>query len=169
MDSLDAITLQAFLTALMRLDNSLPAEVQNQLNKIAEIFPSAVSQLHALARSYSPLEQEYMDARLALQDDGERLRFAVSEPDNSTQSSDEEIIAFAIEVLKADDSVNLAKAKAQESSRIKQLLFGIGHQPVRRLSEFAGALPATRPYPGRDAIRQEVGEHLAKQILGEEA
>ncbi|MBO1348799.1 MAG: AbrB/MazE/SpoVT family DNA-binding domain-containing protein [Hormoscilla sp. GUM202] len=37
----------------------------------------------------------------------------------------------------------------------------------RRLREFAGALPATRPYPGKDAVRQEVGEALAKKILSE--
>lgn len=39
----------------------------------------------------------------------------------------------------------------------------------RRLSEFYGVLPATRPYPGKDAIRQEVAEHLAHQTLSEEA
>jgi len=39
----------------------------------------------------------------------------------------------------------------------------------RRLSEFYGALPATRPYPGKDAIRQQVGAHLAHQTLSEDA
>ena len=37
----------------------------------------------------------------------------------------------------------------------------------RRLSEFYGALRATRPYPGKDAIRQEVAENLADQTLSE--
>ncbi len=39
----------------------------------------------------------------------------------------------------------------------------------RRLSEFYGALPATRPYPGKDAIRQQVAAHLAHQTLSEDA
>lgn len=37
----------------------------------------------------------------------------------------------------------------------------------RSLSELAGALPATRPYPGKEAVRQEVGKALAKKILSE--
>lgn len=169
MNSLDAITLKAFITALNRLDNSLPADVQNQLNEIAKTFPSDVSKLHVLARSYSPLDHEYMDARIALQNDGERLRFAVPESDNLAQISDEAIINFVVELFNADDSVNLVKKKAQESNALRQLLFPLLQGKRRRLSEFAGALPATKPYPGRDAIRQEVGEHLAKQILGEDA
>ncbi|HEY9707590.1 MAG TPA: hypothetical protein V6D48_05240 [Oculatellaceae cyanobacterium] len=168
MNSLDAITLKAFLTALNRLDNSLPADIQNQLNEIAETFPSDVSKLHALARSYSSLEQEYMDARMALQgSDGERLRFVVPESDNSAQISDEDIISFAVEILNAEDSVNLTKKKAQESGILGQLLFRLPTNKRRRLSEFYGALPATRPYPGEEAIRQEVGEQLALKILNE--
>lgn len=121
MNSLDAITLKAFLTALMRLDNSLSAEVQNQLNESADMFSKNVAKLHELAKS-SPLKQQYMEARVALQDDGERLRFVL--PDNdSTQVSDQQILYFAIEVLQSKDSVNLAKKKAQESSELGQLLF----------------------------------------------
>ena len=170
MNSLDAITLKAFLAALNRLDKSLPADIQNQLNAIAETFPSDVSKLHALARGYSPLDKDYMDARILLQgSDGERLRFSIPESDNSAQISEEELINFAVEILKADDSVNLVKKKAQESNVLRQLLFPLLQGKRRRLSEFAGALPATKPYPGKDAIRQEVGEYLAKKILGEEA
>lgn len=35
----------------------------------------------------------------------------------------------------------------------------------KRLSEFYGALPATTPYPGKEAIRQIVADVLAQQIL----
>ena len=123
MDSLDAITLKAFLAALMRLNDSLPADLQNQLNEVGKSFPRKVSNLHALAKSYAPLAQEYMDARLALQKDGERFRLAVPEAEYSTQISEEKLVNFALEVLKADDSVNLVKKKAQESSVLGQLLF----------------------------------------------
>lgn len=128
MHSLDTIILKAFLAALMRLDNSLPADLQNQLNEIGKAFPSDASKLHTLAKSYSPLELEYKDACLALQNHGSHFRFAVTEPDDLTQSSDEKIINFAIEVLKANNSVNLVKKQAQESSVLGQLLFRLRRQ-----------------------------------------
>lgn len=131
MDSLDTITLQAFLAALMRLDDCLPADVQNQLNEIGKTFPSDISKLHTLAKSYLPLAQEYMDARLALQKEGERFRFTVPEADYLTQISDEKIINFATEVLNADNSVNFMKTEAQESSILGKFLF-----QLRRESSF---------------------------------
>ncbi len=127
MDSLDKITLLAFLAALMRLDNSLTTDLQNQLNEIGKTFPSDISDLHALAKSYSSLEQEYMSARLALeQDDG--FRSSVLEPDCSAQMSDEKLITFAFEVLNADDSVNLVQKAYAESSILGKILFGLRRQ-----------------------------------------
>ncbi len=122
MNSLDAITLKAFLAALIRLDTSFSTEVQNQLNQSADTFPENVSTLHELAKSYSPLKQEYMDALIALQDDGERQRLIIFN-DGSIQVSEQKILNFAIEVLQSQDSVNLAKNKAQESSELGKLLF----------------------------------------------
>ncbi len=146
MDSLDTITLLAFLAALMRLENSLPADLQNQLNEIGKMFPSNVSKLHALAKSYSPLEQGYKDARLALQQDGERFRSAVPELEESSQLSDERIMNFAVEVLNSDDSVKLVKQA--QSSVFGQLLFGLQRQTVQRPSELGSAVPASSHYPG---------------------
>jgi AbrB family looped-hinge helix DNA binding protein len=34
----------------------------------------------------------------------------------------------------------------------------------RRLSEFAGALPATRPFPGTSTVRDEVGRRLGEAM-----
>jgi len=34
----------------------------------------------------------------------------------------------------------------------------------QRLTELYGALPATRPFPGKEAIRSEVGQHLGEQL-----
>ncbi len=136
MDSLDAITLKAFLAALMRLDASLPDDLQNQLNEIGQAFPSDIPKLHALAKGYAPLEQEYMDARLALQKDGERFRSTIVERDSeallqadrSSDIGEEKIINFAVEVFKAEDSVNLVQEKAQESTLLGQLLFQLRRQ-----------------------------------------
>ncbi len=33
----------------------------------------------------------------------------------------------------------------------------------KRLSDFYGILPATRPYPGRDEVRQNVATYLAEK------
>ena len=52
------------------------------------------------------------------------------------------------------------------------LLFESVHQDVarfrvvrqRRLTELAGALPAKRPYSGKAAIREEVGEALGQEL-----
>lgn len=129
MDSLDAITLIAFLAALMRLDSGLPPDLQHQLNEIGKAFPSDISKLDAIAESYSPLDQEYMEARLALQQkEGERLRFSVPELEDSSEIGDEQIINFAVDVFQASDSVNLLKQKAQESTRLGQLLFQLRRQ-----------------------------------------
>ena len=129
MQFLDAITLKAFIGALMRLDNSLPADLQNQLNEIGKAFPSDVSKLHTLAKDYSPLAQEYMEARCALEKDGERNpKFALTKPNYSAQSSDEQIINFAKEVFNDNDSVNLVKKAATESSLLGQILFQLRHQ-----------------------------------------
>lgn len=145
MDSLDAITLKAFLTALIRLDNALPAELQNQLNKSVAQFPSNLSKLHELARSYAPLDQEYMEARLVLQNDGERLRFVVPN-DSSIQVNEQQILNFALEVLQSQDSVNLAKKKAQESSELGQLFFELERQT---------SFMVKQPYTSLEDIPQE--------------
>jgi antitoxin PrlF len=53
-----------------------------------------------------------------------------------------------------------------------QLLFVVeGSQAViiplkqRPLTELFGALPATRPYPGMDAIREEIRKELGERML----
>jgi antitoxin PrlF len=33
----------------------------------------------------------------------------------------------------------------------------------RKLSDFFGALPATKPFPGREAVREEVGKALGQR------
>ncbi len=37
----------------------------------------------------------------------------------------------------------------------------------RRLSELAGVLASTRPYPGKDAVRAEVGRRLGEAVARE--
>jgi hypothetical protein len=122
MNSLDKITLKSFLAALIRQNNSLPDALQKQVNKIGKALSSDISQLDALTENYPPLEQEYMDARCALQNDGERFRSSALEENSSIDISDEQLMNLALEVLTAEDSVSFAKKVCTESSEIRQLL-----------------------------------------------
>ncbi|WP_287313841.1 hypothetical protein [Moorena sp. SIO1G6] len=122
MNSLDAITLKAFLVALTQLEDSLSAELQGELNALGKEFPSGVSNLHVLAKGLAPLEQAYKKARGILQaDPGERLNCAGSDVEDAAQSYQEDLRNF-ITVLNASDSVASAKEIAQESVPIQQLL-----------------------------------------------
>src|SRR5919199_3536808 len=150
MDSLDRITLKAFIAALMRLDDSLPDDLQNQLNEIGNTFPSDVSQLHTLAKNYSPLTQEYMDARIALEDNRDRFRLSIPEPNYSTQINDEKIINFSVEVFNAEDSVNLVKKAATESSVLGQILFQLRRQTSFMLRDVQN-IPAEEQWLWQDS------------------
>ncbi|NEQ99734.1 MAG: hypothetical protein F6K30_24035, partial [Cyanothece sp. SIO2G6] len=73
----DTITLNAFLTALSRLETPLPVELQEQLNAIAQDFPDSIRKLPRLVDQYEPLEEQYdiaLDAIAA--HEGERFKFA---------------------------------------------------------------------------------------------
>jgi len=135
MNSLDAITLKAFLVALTQLEGSLSGELQDELNAIGKEFPSGVSSLHVLARHLAPLEQTYKKARHILQADaGERLRFAEPDFKDADQSYEEEVQSLAIKVLNASDSVALAKKIAVESVALKQLLFQLQSETSFRVA-----------------------------------
>jgi len=123
MESLDAITLKAFLVALTQLEDSLPVELQSKINAIGKEFPTGVSGLHVLAKGLAPLEQAYKKTRRILQADaGERFRYVESDVEETTRSDDEEVQGLAIKVLNASDSVTLAKEIAIESVELKQIL-----------------------------------------------
>ena len=128
MEPLETITLKAFIAALMRLDDSLPADLQDQLNDIGKEFSTEIPKLHTLAKDYSPLTQEYMDAHLALQQNGEYFQSPESEMNYSPEIVNEKIVSFALEVFNADDSVELVHKKAQESSVLGQMLFRLRRQ-----------------------------------------
>jgi antitoxin PrlF len=39
----------------------------------------------------------------------------------------------------------------------------------QRLSDLHGALPATRPFPGKDEVRETVGRELGKRLHGKKS
>jgi hypothetical protein len=85
MQSLDAITLKASLEALVRLDVPLPVDVQTHLHEIVQDLPASMPRLRGLMENleqkYPPLYDEYISALLILSDEGDRLKFAGSDPE----------------------------------------------------------------------------------------
>ncbi len=124
MDTLDVITLKAFLAALMRLEDSLSLDLQKQLNEIGQTFPKDIAKLHTLVKDYSPLKQEYMDARVAMQSETGQPR----QDECLVENSDEKLLNFAIKVLKATDSVNLVHKAYTESTELGAILFKLRRQ-----------------------------------------
>lgn len=80
MDYEDTLTLNAFLAAATRLKHPLPADLQRQLDDIAGQFPSSIYELHEFAEQYEPLKREYIAALQDFPSEGERLKFAESQP-----------------------------------------------------------------------------------------
>ncbi len=137
MTSTDTLTLQAFIAALALLPNSLPAEVQQEVNQFGESLKneqtSIANRLIKIARNYQPLWQEYQPAydffleqyqakernkviRLP-QNSSPEPESAVPELVNESAATINDIIPFFI----AEDSVETAKeAKRQNESALAQ-------------------------------------------------
>jgi hypothetical protein len=137
MTSTDTLTLQAFIAALALLPNSLPVEVQQEVNQFGESLKNEqtpiANRLIKIARNYQPLWQEYQPAydffleqyqakernkviRLP-QNSSPEPESAVPELVNESAATINDIIPFFI----AEDSVETAKeAKRQNESALAQ-------------------------------------------------
>ena len=128
MDSLDKITLKSFLAALLRLGSSLPKTYQKQLNDVSTNFLTDIDILDTLTEDYEPLEEEYLEARGILQNDGERFRSSTAETAPPAQISDDKLLNLVSEVLKAEDSINYIKRAYATSPELQMLLEELGYQ-----------------------------------------
>ncbi|WP_353930967.1 hypothetical protein WJM97_22355 [Okeanomitos corallinicola TIOX110] len=133
MNNIDKLTLKALLAALMRLEEPLPDDLQNQLKEISKTWPPDVDKLDALTEIYPPLEDEYLEARSILQNDGERFRSSGVQTVNETVNetvvlSDEKLINLALQIFSSEDSVNSLNQAYTESSPIGQFLFQLRRQ-----------------------------------------
>jgi AbrB family looped-hinge helix DNA binding protein len=64
----------------------------------------------------------------------------------------------ALEIEQGDDLVfELTSRRSVELRVVKK----------RKLSDFLGALPAARSFPGKEAVRDEVGRALGERMQGE--
>lgn len=92
MNENDAITLEAFFTALVELDSSLAASIQAEIQEIGKCFAQdseqAINKLRKLVRKNEVLNELYKTARVPLQqayDERERTKhFEPGKKDSST-------------------------------------------------------------------------------------
>jgi hypothetical protein len=121
LNQLETVTLRAFLTALVELDSPLPPQLQQEINKVGEIFATtptiAINRLLELAE-YDCLKELYLQARLNIQQQyevQERNIFDKPKQQNlSTPTPAERIANIAIPILKAPNSSAAAKQQQSE-------------------------------------------------------
>jgi antitoxin PrlF len=84
-------------------------------------------------------------------------------------------MAMARVTTKGQITIPLEVRKSLDIKEGDDLLFEVGEEgdearirvvKRRGLMDLYGALPATRAYPGKGAIRAEVGRHLARRHAG---
>ncbi|MDH3603975.1 MAG: AbrB/MazE/SpoVT family DNA-binding domain-containing protein [Candidatus Tectomicrobia bacterium] len=80
-------------------------------------------------------------------------------------------MALARVTTKGQVTIPVTIRKALDIEEGDQLLFELNNDETvrvrvvkqRRLMDLYGALPATRPFPGKQAIREEVGKDLGQR------
>jgi len=128
MEPSDLINLTAFLNALPKLDGSLPADIQTQLNQIGKDFqsePSQIDQLNELTKRYQPLRQLYQKERIAIRE-ASGVRNKGLPPQPIPNEATQELTNSAIDIFTAPDSVDQAKTKTNPNlmQRIWQTIRG---------------------------------------------
>lgn len=122
----DILTLTAFLNALTKLDEPLPADIQVQLNAIAknlEADPTNLDNLDIIAESYAPLDAAYQEELTHLKQEA-GIRNKGLPPQPLPKEPNNELTNSAIDTLNANDSVAAAKTKPNLVKRIWQSLKG---------------------------------------------
>ncbi|MBW4503458.1 MAG: hypothetical protein KME57_28825 [Scytonema hyalinum WJT4-NPBG1] len=122
----DIISVTAFQNALAKLNESLPAHIQEQLNAIAQNLkadPTNIGNLDIIAESYPPLDEVYQKELTTLKKEaGQRNKGLPPLP--LPKESNKELTNSAIDTFSADDSVTAAKAKPNLLKRLWQFLPG---------------------------------------------
>jgi len=122
----DILTLTAFLNALTKLDEPLPADIQAQLNVIAknlEADPTNIDNLDIIAESYAPLDAVYQEELTHLKQEA-GIRNKGLPPQPLPKEPNNELTNSAIDTFNANDSVAAAKTKPNLIKQIWQSLNG---------------------------------------------
>lgn len=124
----DLMTLTAFLAALTKLDEPLPANIQAQLKEISKALtaePTNIGNLDAIAESYPPLDKVYQKELAALENDvGERNKGL--EPLPLPSEPTRELTNAAINTFSNDNSISAAKQLTKQNilQRVRDFITG---------------------------------------------
>jgi hypothetical protein len=124
----EIITLTAFLTALTKLDTSLPGNIQIQLKDISTNITTNsnnINKLDKIAESYPPLYQIYQQERIIIfKTTGERSKGL--EPEPLSNEPTKELTNAAINTFSNPDSVATAKqvVKSNVLERVREFITG---------------------------------------------
>lgn len=122
----DIISVTAFQNALAKLNQSLPGDIQKQLNAIAQDLkadPTNIGNLDIIAESYPPLDEVYQKELTTLKKEaGERNKGLPPLP--LPKEVNKELANSTIDTFSADDSVTAAKAKPNLLKRLWQSIPG---------------------------------------------
>lgn len=121
MDSLNLITLTAFVQALEKLSSPLPPDIQAELNQIGQdlaknlaIDNTNIDKLYSLIDRYEPLQKIYREERKILQKNIENRNKALP-PLPLSNEENQELINIAVDRFTASDSVAAAKQPPQQN------------------------------------------------------
>ena len=115
MNNEDTLTLNAFLTAATRLENPLPENLQHRLNEIADHFPASIYELHEFVEHYEPLKHQYITALQTLLSEGERLKFAESQPPE----------VFSTEILSTEQTVSWEEVEGRLGNYFTEMVLDL--------------------------------------------
>lgn len=124
----EIITLTAFLTALTKLDTSLPENIQIQLKDIStDITTNSnnITKLDQIAENYPPLYQIYRQERITIfKTTGERSKGL--EPEPLSNEPTKELTNVAINTFSNPDSVAAAKQVVNSNvlERVRSFITG---------------------------------------------
>ncbi|MFH7242642.1 MAG: hypothetical protein ACHWZW_07305 [Spirulina sp.] len=106
----DALTLEACLIALAKLETALPADLHHQVQDLGAALeakdPEAVDRLRQVVTRHEDLNQHYEVARLALEDQYHHQRQAKTWPPedpNHAAAATRALEAMAVPILQSDD------------------------------------------------------------------
>lgn len=126
MKSTDIIILQAFFNSLYQLNESLPVEIQNQLNQFGSSLTANstnIGELDTIAKSYEPLNVVYQTELTSLVKTGAEKNKGTGNapPEEKPNQNTPEIINTARDIFNDKDSVAAAKKSKQPQNILQRI------------------------------------------------
>jgi hypothetical protein len=122
MNPADIITLEAFLTALLALSESVPNKLKVQLKQLGSVSSANIGELEIIAESHPPLYTFYREARRGIRNDNiERTKGPLPDPDLDAENLSMELTNLADQVFSSPDPVSTIQRASNNSGVLKRL------------------------------------------------